>query len=126
MQITNDLTLVDEVFKWNTIAENTNYNRHLEASMAIEEFSELIIALKNKDKQEILDAFADINWVVIGTMMKFWITKEEIHKTLLSVRNSNFSKFIDMWDWTYTVLRDDTGKILKPDSFKEPDFSFLQ
>jgi uncharacterized protein YciU (UPF0263 family) len=71
MQITNDLTLVDEVFKWNTIAENTNYNRHLEASMAIEEFSELIIALKNKDKQEILDAFADINWVIIGTMMKF-------------------------------------------------------
>jgi hypothetical protein len=46
---------IKTIIEWNECCGNRDYNRHLEASMLSEEFAELIIALKNKDRREAVD-----------------------------------------------------------------------
>jgi hypothetical protein len=46
---------IENIINWNKIAGNNDFNKHLEASMLSEEFAETIIAIKNKDKIEVLD-----------------------------------------------------------------------
>jgi hypothetical protein len=47
--------MINKIIEWNKIANNNNFNYHLENSMLSEEFAETIIALKTKNKQEALD-----------------------------------------------------------------------
>jgi hypothetical protein len=46
---------IKTIIKWNESCGNRDFNYHLEASMLSEEFAELIIALKNKDRREAVD-----------------------------------------------------------------------
>lgn len=116
---------IPSVYEWNSAANNLEYNRHLEASMLTEEFSEFIIALKNKDIVEIADAFADIITVMWWTCQKLWITIEQLNMTLSEVMKSNMSKLIDDWNGNKIAMRDSWWKIIKPDTYKKPDLSFF-
>lgn len=116
---------IPSVYEWNQSADNLEYNRHLEASMLIEEVSEFIIALKNKDIVEIADAYADIITVMSWTCQKLWITTEQLNRTLSEVMESNMSKLIDDWNWNKIAMRDTWWKIIKPETYKKPDLSFF-
>lgn len=115
-----------EIIKWNEIAWFTsdNLNRHLETSMLMEEVSELIIAMKNKDKVEMLDWFADIIFVLTWLMYKHWFTDKQLELWIKEVIRSNYSKFVKEWD-EYKVIRDEGWKIMKPKTFSEPDLESI-
>lgn len=109
--------MIKDIIKWNEIAWNdsSTYNRHLEASMLIEEMSELIVALKEWNKIEAVDAVIDTFWVWVWTLHKLWITWEQIEKSFQEITKSNYSKF---QDWV-CVKKD--WKIIKPETFREPN-----
>lgn len=114
-----------EIVEWNKVCGNTEYNRHLEASMLSEEFAELIIALKNKDKREAVDWLLDVLWVGIWTLYKLWVTPQDMFMAFNEIKESNYSKLIqENWEWT--ALRDATGKIIKPEHYRAPDLSFIE
>lgn len=108
---------IKDIVKWNEDAWNTpdTYNRHLEASMLIEEMSELIIALKEWDKVEAVDAVIDTFWVWVWTLYKLWVSAEQIEKCFEEIKDSNYSKFEN---WKCNKVG---GKIIKPSTFKEPN-----
>jgi predicted HAD superfamily Cof-like phosphohydrolase len=93
--------------------------------MLSEEFAELIIALKNKDRREAVDWLLDVLWVWIGTLSKMWLKASEIEKAFNEIKESNYSKLIEE-DWYYVAMRDTTGKIIKPAHYKKPDLSFIE
>lgn len=117
---------INSVALWNEIAENTEYNRHLEASMLAEEFAELIVALKEWDKREAVDWLLDVFWVWIWTLYKLWIHPDDINRAWEEIQDSNFSKFSKWVDWESIAIKDSTWKILKPTGFKAPDLSFIK
>lgn len=116
---------INSIIEWNKVCGNTEYNRHLEASMISEEFAELIVALKNKDRREAVDWLLDILWVWIWTLYKLWLSAEDIDKAFQEISKSNYSKLI-FEDWNYIALRDATGKIIKPSHYQQPDLSFIE
>ena len=117
--------IAKDIIEWNKICENNNFNYHLENSMLVEEFAELILALKTKNKREAVDAVIDILWVWIWTLHKLELKANEIWEAFEKIRNSNYSKFI-IEDWKYVALRDTTGKIIKPAHYRAPDLSFIE
>lgn len=120
--------IISDIILWNYLANDNNkpkFNRHLEASMLTEELSELIIAMKENDKVEMADAFADIIFVLVGTMWKAGFNEVQLTETVEEVIKSNFSKFEkieqDGGKIEYKVLKDESGKIMKPETFKKPN-----
>ena len=116
---------IENIINWNVIISNWDFNPHLENSMLSEEFAETIIAIKNRDKREVVDWILDILWVWIWTLYKLWLTSDEIYRAFEEIENSNFSKLIKE-DWEWIALRDTTGKVIKPAHYKKPDLSFIE
>lgn len=82
-----------------------------------EEYWEFQDALKKNDEVEQLDACMDMIWVIFGyCYMKGW----DIDGAWNEVTKTNLSKIDAV---TGKVKRREDGKILKPDDWKEPDFS---
>jgi len=116
------LDAIKSICEWNEIAGNAwKLNRHLETSMLSEELAEAIIALKENDSVEVVDGILDVFWVWVWTMYKMWLTPEQIHNCFEEIKASNFSKFIKDDNGNTVALKDDTWKILKPDTHFKPN-----
>ena len=111
---------INSIIDWNITADNNNFNYWLEVSMLSEEFSELIIALKNKDKKEAVDWLLDIFWVGIWTLHKMWIKWEDIFRAFEEIEDSNYSKFHN-WE----CIKNENWKIIKPETYKKPNLDFI-
>lgn len=92
-------------------------NVSLYKNLIEEEYTEFQEAVENNDEVEQLDACMDMIWVILGYChMKGWDVKgawDEVSKT-------NLSKIDHV---TGKVTRREDGKILKPEGWKEPNFS---
>ena len=78
---------------------------------------ELVKSILNNDLVGIADGIADVLYVVIGTAAAFGIDIQEVFD---EVQRSNMTKAV--WDETieeYVVIRNEHGKVLKPDTFSE-------
>lgn len=119
---------IKEIFLWNKIAGNKAWelDYHLERDMNYEEDFEFMQAVKNGDRKEMLDWWCDKIFVSTGTMMKAWFTEEELLAGISEVISSNFSKFFKDENWELKCIKNEAGKIQKPESFRKPDFNFLE
>ena len=92
-------------------------NAELYFNLIKEEFEEYIVAHRLKDEVEMLDACMDMIWVILGFChMKGYNINgawDEVAKTNLSKIDAKTGK----------VIRRSDGKILKPEGWKEPNFS---
>tara|TARA_B100000073_G_scaffold250468_1_gene210726 strand:+ start:1598 stop:1975 length:378 start_codon:yes stop_codon:yes gene_type:complete len=79
-----------------------------------EEYEELVTAMSEKDIVESADAIADLVWVVIGLASTIGIPFDAVWK---EVKRSNDSKTVN----GTLVKNPETGKVMKPDTFSEPD-----
>lgn len=79
-----------------------------------EEYEETLAAYKAGDVVELADGLADMVWVIMGMASSLDIDFENVWE---EVRRSNMSKFVD----GVAIRNPDTGKIMKPESFSEPD-----
>lgn len=97
--------------------ESTDENVSLYAKLIEEEFNEFLVAYKENDNVEQLDACMDMIWVILGYChMKNFDIKgawEEVARSNLSKIDSN----------TGTVLRREDGKILKPANWTPPNLT---
>lgn len=85
--------------------------------LIVEEFAEFIEADIDGDDVERLDACFDMIWVIVGYMKsRGW----DCERAWDEGAKSNLSKIDPA---TGLVRRREDGKILKPDGWKEPDFS---
>lgn len=107
---------IKEIINWNIIANNNNYNPELEKAMLTEELNETIEAINNNDRIEILDWVIDLFFVWVGTLHKLWFTPEQIEEALDLIIENNLSKF-HYENWKYTCIRNEAGKIIKPEWF---------
>jgi hypothetical protein len=89
--------------------------------MLSEELAEAIIALKEKDNIEAVDWILDIFWVWIWTLYKLWLSPEQINDCFKEIKASNYSKFIKDKNWNTVALKDETWKILKPETHFKPN-----
>lgn len=119
---------IKEIFEWNKIAGNKvkELDYSLERDMNYEEDFEFIQAVKMWDKKEMLDWWCDKIFVSTGTMMKVWFTEEELIAWLSEVISSNFSKFYEDENGNLKCIKNESWKIQKPESFRKPDFNFLE
>jgi predicted HAD superfamily Cof-like phosphohydrolase len=92
-------------------------NSKLYSNLITEEFTEFTEAYEQNDEVEMLDACMDMIWVILGFChMKGYNVDgawSEVRKTNLSKIDANTGK----------VIRRSDGKILKPEGWKEPNFS---
>lgn len=92
-------------------------NSELYFNLIKEEFEEYIVAHRLNDDVEMLDACMDMIWVILGFChMKGYNINgawDEVAKTNLSKIDAKTGK----------VIRRSDGKILKPEGWKEPNFS---
>ncbi len=92
-------------------------NSELYFNLIKEEFEEYVVAHRLRDEVEMLDACMDMIWVILGFChMKGYNINgawDEVCKTNLSKIDANTGK----------VVRRSDGKILKPEGWKEPNFS---
>lgn len=116
---------INSIMKWNKIANNSNFNKNLEISLLTEEFSETIIALKNKDKLEVLDWVLDVFIVWIWTLYKMWFSDENIDEAFNRIMANNFEKFKLDENNEYKCIKDENWKIIKPKNFRKVDLSDL-
>jgi len=84
-----------------------------------EENGEYLTAVYEESKVEILDALVDQMYVLLGTI-NFHGMQNVFDEAFNRVHANNMSKFVDG-----KVLRDENGKIKKPDNFKPVDLSDL-
>lgn len=138
------------VKKWTGIAEVEpgSQNARLYIKLIEEEFQELMEAWKDTNFTEIVDGAIDLKWVLDGLMLMLQVDIEKAEET---VATSNFSKFTDdeaiakgsvkgymnsgtpaYYDRVahegktlYIVRRSSDDKILKPSTYRKPDWSFL-
>lgn len=76
---------------------------------------ELVASMLKGDLVGIADGLADLIYVVIGTAIAYGINLKEIFD---EVHRSNMSKTV--WDpesGTYTTIKDEDGKVLKPETY---------
>ena len=98
-----------------TVSDNPK-QRRLYAKLITEEFSEFMEAFIDDDDVEQLDACADMIWVIIGyALSRGW----DIEGAWNEVARSNFSKFDA--ETGEPIKNPETGKIMKPDTFSEPE-----
>lgn len=103
--------------------ELPDFNRHLETSMLMEEVAELLQAYKNKDDVEILDAFADIIFILVGSLAKYGMSASNMSDALEEVMQSNFSKFQTNENGELVCVKDEMGKIQKGANYRAPDIA---
>ena len=116
---TNAIPMVD-VKRWleavgQTTDTDNEAQRNLYAKLIGEEFQEFMTAFIDNDDVEQLDACADMIWVIIGyALSRGW----DIEGAWNEVTRSNFSKFDP--ETGLPIKNPDTGKIMKPATFSEP------
>ena len=81
-----------------------------------EEYKETLEAYNAGDIVEVADGLADMVWVIMGMASSLDIDFEDVWQ---EVKRSNMSKFVD----GVAVKNPKTGKIMKPDTFSEPDLA---
>lgn len=81
-----------------------------------EEYNETLEAYRNGDIVELADGLADMVWVIMGMASSLDIDFEDVWE---EVKRSNMSKFVD----GVAIRNPKTGKIMKPDTFSEPDLA---
>ena len=89
--------------------------KKLRIDLIDEEFTELKEAMGLDSIVDIADALGDLLYVIFGTAISYGINMEPIFN---EIQRSNMTKFPNG-----KVLRSDTGKILKPDTFEEPELA---
>jgi len=95
----------------------TEDNQSLYVNLIQEEFDEFLSGIHAEDDVEQLDACMDMIWVILGFChMKGY----DVDGAWGEVRKTNLSKIDDI---TGKVIRRSDGKILKPEGWKEPNFS---
>ena len=82
-------------------------------NLITEEYKETLQAFQQRDIIELADGLADMVWVIMGLCNSVGIDFEKVWE---EVRSSNMSKFQDG-----RVIKNDQGKILKPESYFKPD-----
>lgn len=94
--------------------ERTEANRHLYQKLIVEEFWEFMDGYKKADKIEELDACMDMIWVILGYchMRGF-----DVDGAWAEVARSNLAK-IDAT--TGKVIKNETGKVMKPEGWTPP------
>ena len=117
---TNAIPMVD-VKRWleavgQTTDTDNEAQRNLYAKLIGEEFQEFMTAFIDNDDVEQLDACADMIWVIIGyALSRGW----DIEGAWNEVTRSNFSKFDP--ETGLPIKNPETGKIMKPATFSEPE-----
>lgn len=82
-------------------------------NLITEEYKETLQAFQQRDIIELADGLADMVWVIMGLCNSVGIDFEKVWE---EVRSSNMSKFQGG-----RVIKNDQGKILKPESYFKPD-----
>jgi predicted HAD superfamily Cof-like phosphohydrolase len=91
----------------------------LRAKLVAQEAAELIEALSDGDLVAQFDAIIDLMYVTIGTAVSNG-TADFLERGFSEVHQNNMSKLIDG-----KVLKDSSGKILKPEGYKPVDLTWI-
>ena len=100
-----------------TINTNNEEQAQLYHRLINEEYNEFIVARNQKDEVETLDACFDMMWVIIGYMLS---KGYDVEGAWDEGAKSNLAKIDTL---TGKVTKREDGKVLKPESWKKPDFS---
>ena len=84
-------------------------------NLITEEYEETLCAFIDKDIVEVADGLADMVWVIMGMANTIGIPFDDVWA---QVRESNMSKCVDG-----KVIKNEAGKVMKPDTFFEPDIA---
>ena len=87
---------IETIFEWLKTAGEQHGNTTkipLAISLVQEEFDEMKEAIQNKDKNELLDSYADLCVVLANVLFYSGITAQEANKKFEQVVASNYSKF---------------------------------
>lgn len=90
----------------------------LRIALIHEEYLEFLLALQSFDLIKVADALCDLHYVISGTSLEFGLPENTLFE---AVHLSNMSK---LWKDGKVHYRDD-GKILKPETFNEPDLKTI-
>ena len=90
--------------------------RELRKKLIKEETDELLEAMDTMDLGHIAKEMADLIFVIIGAALVYGIP---ITRAFIEVCKSNMTKITDM------LVFDEDGKLMKPDTYKEPDMNSL-
>lgn len=88
----------------------------LRHDLMAEELTEYLEACKACDLVEVADAITDMLYVLVGTALSHGINGDTLTELFGEVHRSNMSKLTGG-----QLIRSDTGKILKPDTYSPPD-----
>lgn len=92
----------------------------LRLRLIVEELAELVDGISENNLIAVADALADLCYVTIGAALAFGI---DLGPVWNEIQLSNMKKFIHGQDGTLLPLKDETGKVIKPDDWKEPDIA---
>lgn len=118
-------------------------NKELRISLLEEEFNELKKAYENNNYKEILDAYGDMLFIIIGSIYYHGL-QDDFEKYFYAICDSNLTKhdstpeeakitqvkylekgvethFVKKSDDVYVTLRKEDGKILKSYNYKKPE-----
>lgn len=99
----------------------TNELIELRIKLLMEEVQEYAEAARAGDMVEILDALADIGYILAGTIINHGM-QNIYDESFSEVHRSNMAKLVDG-----KVIRRDDGKVLKPQDWQPPNLAqFLQ
>jgi NTP pyrophosphatase (non-canonical NTP hydrolase) len=121
MMIKKNALPMEDVKRWlEAVGQTTDTDnpdqRNLYAKLINEEYGEFMSAFIDGDDVEQLDACADMIWVIIGyALSRGW----DIEGAWKEVTRSNFSKFDAKTG--LPIKNPETGKIMKPSTFSEPE-----
>ena len=89
----------------------------LRIKLLTEEVQEYAEAARNGDLVEVLDALADIGYILAGTIINHGM--QDIYDDAFNeVHRSNMAKLVDG-----RVIRRDDGKVLKPEGWQPPQLA---
>ena len=89
----------------------------LRIKLLSEEVQEYAEAARNGDLVEVLDALADIGYILAGTIINHGM--QNIYDTAFDeVHRSNMAKLVDG-----KVLRREDGKVMKPEGWRPPNLA---
>jgi len=92
-------------------------NARLYFNLIKEEYEELMTANRDNDEVERLDACMDLIWVILGyCIAKGYDVKGAWNEVALTNLRKIDSK-------TNKVIKNDAGKVMKPEGWKSPDLS---
>jgi|TARA_B110000914_G_C15439316_1_gene435312 predicted HAD superfamily Cof-like phosphohydrolase len=99
----------------------TNELIELRIKLLVEEVQEYAEAARAGDMVEILDALADIGYILAGTIINHGM-QHIYDESFAEVHRSNMAKLVDG-----KVIRREDGKVLKPQDWQPPNLAqFLQ